>query len=167
MKKLVVIALILLSKVVSAQSSNLLVGNKWDSDNIRSIRNYVISFAGPAYKTVNMQTSISKSTDKAYYLFSDTSGKKLNIDIKRGLLNRNVDNGTADTLISEITITGYYPLLLKIYRQSFDPIVNSEQIIKKGKAEPISRPDGLKKVSIIFYRSDEQSGAWTLWIKLD
>ncbi len=166
MKKLVIIALILLSKVVSAQTSNLLVGNPWNSDNIRSIRNYVISFAGPAYKTVNMQTSISKSIDKAYYLFSDTSGKQLKIDIKRDLLNRNVDRGTADTLISEIKISGYYPLLLKMYRQSFNPDVNSEQIIKKGKAEPISRPDGVKKVSITFFRSDEQSGAWTLWIKL-
>jgi uncharacterized protein YdeI (BOF family) len=166
MKKILTISLTLLSGWTSAQSIKF-VGNPWTSENIRSVRNYAISFAGPTYKTVNMQTSISKSIDKAYYLFSDTSGKTLNIDIKRGLINGNSEVGTpADTVIREVKITGFYPLVLKMYSQSFNQEANAARISKNGKAEPIIRPEGKKKISITFYRSNDQSGVWTLWIKL-
>jgi len=166
MKKLIIILTLILSKSLSAQTIQF-VGNPWTSDNIKSVKNYVISFAGNAYHTVNMQTEISRSIDKAYYLFADTSGKKLNIDIKRTLINRDPNTGIpADTLIGEVKISGYYPILLKMYRQSYNPDANTERITKDGKAEPISRQTGGKKIVTTFYRSDENSGAWTLWTKM-
>lgn len=166
MKKLFLVILILSSKILPAQSI-VFVGNPWTSTNIGSVRNYAISFAGESYKTVNMQTSISKSIDKAYYQFSDTSGKTLNIDIKRGIINRNPEAGIpGDTVMSEVKITGYYPLLLRMYKQSFNSDVNSEQLAKKGHAEPMIRRKGKSKISTTFFRSNDQSGVWTLWVKI-
>src|ERR1700753_1991695 len=114
MKKLLLIIAVLIAKSALAQNIQF-VGNPWRSDNIKSVKNYVISFAGNGYSTVNMQTEVSKSIDKAYFLFSDTSGKKLSIDLQRSLLNRDPNTGIpADTVIGEVKITGYYPLLLKM-----------------------------------------------------
>jgi uncharacterized protein YdeI (BOF family) len=167
MKKLIIILAIILTKSLSAQTIQF-VANPWNSTNIVSIKNYVITFAGNGYHTVNMQTEISRSIDKAYYLFADTSGKKLNIDIKRTLLNRDPNTGIpADTLIGEVKITGYYPLLFKIYKQSFNADANNEQIAKNGKAEPIKKKQGSIKLVTTFYRSDEDSGAWTIWAKIE
>ena len=166
MKKLLLIVAVLIAKGALAQNIQF-VGNPWKSDNIKSVKNYVISFAGNAYTTVNMQTEVSKSIDKAYFLFSDTSGKKLSIDLQRSLLNRDPNTGIpADTVIGEVKITGYYPVLLKMYRQSFNPDANAEVITKAGKADPIRKKDGDKKIEVTFFRSDEVSGAWTLWTKL-
>lgn len=167
MKKLIIIAAIILSKSLSAQTIQL-AGSPWSSTNIVSIKDFVIGFSGNQYHTVNMQTEISRSIDKAYYLFADTSGKKLNIDIKRALINRDPNTGIpADTLIGEVKITGYYPLLFKIYKQSFNADVNNEQIAKNGKAEPIKKKQGNFKLETTFYRSDEDSGAWTIWTKIE
>jgi uncharacterized protein YdeI (BOF family) len=167
MKKIIIIAALILSKSLSAQTIQF-VGNPWTSDNIKSVKNYVISFAGNAYHTVNMQTEISRSIDKAYYLFADTSGKKLSIDIKRILINRDPNTGIPiDTLIGEVKITGYYPLLFKIYKQAFNIDANNGQIAKNGKAEPIKKKQGGSKLVTTFYRSDEDSGAWTIWTKIE
>ena len=166
MKKLFLIIFMAAAQIVSAQNVQF-VGKAWTEDNITSIKNYVMNFTGSGYHTVNMQTEISRSIDKAFFLFADTSGKKLSIDIQRKLTNRDPNTGIpTDTLISEVKVTGYYPPLLKMYKQYFNADVNTRQIEKSGKADPIKQKTGDQKIEITFFRSDEQSGAWTLWIKM-
>jgi len=159
MRKVILSFLVLVALNASAQT-DLYLNSKWNANNLEAIKNYVTSNISSDYKLTDQQEEIADEHNRAFFSFTGSTTKNtLQVELKRGF------SKTADTVISAISIIGYYPDVLKLYNHSFSQNLDSTATKKAGKAQPILRTDGGRKSSITFFRENATPGYWNLWIR--
>ena len=159
MKK-VLLTLIVFSALSASAQTSLYLNTKWSANNLDAIKSYVASNISNQYKLTDQEEIIAAGHNRVFFTFSGSVTKDtLQVEIKRGL------SKTADTVISAISIIGYYPDVLKLYNHAFSQTLDSAATKKAGKAQPILRTEGDRKSSITFFRENATPNYWNLWIR--